>query len=254
MLVLIVVAAAVTFSFYIASTEQTTLAERTALHLKNLENVTIQAVDILPGENVTLVLASSDIYNTSITDIAINGNPAVSYCVPPGNATIHCNSAPTYPEFPVAGGSNYLTLLPFSVTPVTLNDSNFFLQPFVISPTEITVSFGTVRGNEFVESLLPPVGRLGIQYAEGWPILDGSASFQPHGGSFPNASVNAWNWTVQATDSHGNVSDPDNGVYNGEQVQLPFQFVPGGNYTLRLTVTNTLGLSATTFEVYSAPG
>ncbi len=49
MLVLIVVAAATAFSFFVASEEQTNLREQNQLHLKNLENVTIQSVANVPG-------------------------------------------------------------------------------------------------------------------------------------------------------------------------------------------------------------
>jgi len=253
MLVLIVVAAAVTFSFYIASTEQTELAERNALHLKNLENVTIQSIDVLPGHNVSLVLSSSDIYNTSITDIAVNGNPAQSYCVEPGNATIHCNTPSTYPLFPVAGGSGYLTLVPFSVTAVTLADAGFYLQPFTLGTASLTIDFGTTRGNEFVYSLLPPVGRIGTEYSDGYPILDGSASFQPHGGSFPNATINSWNWTLTPTNTAATLS-AEGASYTGQQVELPNQFLAGATFTFTLNVTNTLGLSSTTTQFFTAPG
>jgi flagellin-like protein len=253
MLVLIVVAAAVTFSFYVASTEQAELAERNALHLKNLENVTIQSIDFVPGQNVTLILSSSDIYNTSLTDISVNGNPAQSYCVEPGNATTQCNLPASYVLFPVAGGSDYLTLVPFSVTAVTLADSGFYLQPFSLGTASISIDFGTTRGNEFVYSLLPPVGRIGTEFSDGYPILDGSASFQPHGGSFPNATIEAWNWNLTPTNAAGTASNEGSG-YTGEQVELPNQFVAGANFTFMLTVTNTLGLSSTTSQNFTAPG
>jgi flagellin-like protein len=253
MLVLIVVAAAVTFSFYIASTEQAELAERNALHLKNLENVTIQSIDVIPGQNVTLILSSSDIYNTSLTDISVNGNPAQSYCVEPGNATVQCDTPATYPFFPVAGGSDYLTLVPFSVTAVTLSDSEFYLQPFSLGTTSISVDFGTTRGNEFVYSLLPPVGRIGTQYSDGYPILDGTASFQPHGGSFPNATIDSWNWTLTPTNPPATTSS-EGTSYTGQQVELPNQFQAGATFTFTLTVTNTLGLSSTTTQFFTAPG
>jgi flagellin-like protein len=260
MLVLIVVAASVTFAFYIASEEQQQLAERTALHLKNLENVTVQTIDINPvganasiGRNVTLVLSSSDIYNVSITDIALGGNPAKSYCIDPGCNYTNPSDLANFSNFPVVGGNDtqYLTLVPFSVTAVTINDSQFYLQPFTLSPHGITVTLGTVRGNEFVESLVPPVPRIGLQFIDNYPLLDGSASFQPHGGSFPNASINAWTWKVQNV-ALGPINDTGN--YIGEQVQMRLTFSPGALYNITLTVTNTLGLNATTVETYQVPG
>ena len=89
MLVLIVVAAATAFAFFVSSEEQTTLADQTALHYKNLENVTIQTISNSPPPNSTtpgslvIVLSSSDIYSTNITDIAVGGDPITSFCQTP---------------------------------------------------------------------------------------------------------------------------------------------------------------------------
>jgi flagellin-like protein len=260
MLVLIVVAAATAFAYFISSEEQINLAERSALQLKDLENVSVQSVVNLPGNltypgNITLVLSSSDIYNTSITDIAVGGNPATSYCEAPGCNVSLIRDAGNFHEFPVAGGTSYLTLLPFSVTAVTINDSAFYLQPFVFSTHSIQVQMGTTRGNEFVETLFPPIAEFGVNFVSGYPVLDGTQSYQPHTGSSPNATIAQWVWTVQAVypSNLTNVSNPDNGSYFGQEAQLPAQFTTGLRYDVTLVVTNTLGLSGTTSGSYEVP-
>ncbi|MCI4373483.1 MAG: hypothetical protein L3K02_07580, partial [Thermoplasmata archaeon] len=232
MLVLIVVAAATAFSFFVASEEQTNLQEQNQLHLKNLENVTVQSVDNTPGYffpplslifysgNITLVLSSADIYNMSLTDIAIGGDPAQSYCEDPGcNVSVLADKA-NFHQFPVAGGSSYLTLPAFSVTAVTINDSAFYLQPFVYSSKSIQIQLGTTLGNTFVETLFPPVPEIGLNFLTGYPILDGSQSYQPHSGSSPNAAIVQWVWTVTTM-----LADPDSGTYYGQEAQLPHPFV-----------------------------
>jgi flagellin-like protein len=264
MLVLIVVAAATAFSFFVASTEQTNLAEKNQLQLKNLENVTIDSVNTTPGYtvptpggtfysgNLTLVLSSSDIYNTSLTDISIGGNPARFFCEDPGCNSSQVSDAANFHEFPVAGGSTFLTLLPFSVTAVTINYSAFFIQPFVFSKASVQVQMGTTRGNEFVETLFPPIPVIGVNFVSNYPVLDGAQSYQPQSGSSPDAAVNQWAWTVKSP------TDPNYTgaiTYYGEQIQLPDQFVtsPATTYTITLTVTNTLGLSQITSQVYNSP-
>jgi flagellin-like protein len=264
MLVLIVVAAATAFSFFVASSEQTNLAEKNQLQLKNLENVTIQSVMNNPPQpsgcipsactfpgSLILILSSSDIYNTSITDIAVGGDPVTSFCdVPLGCSIAPPTPNPNFELFAAApGGAAYLTLVPFSVTAVTLNYSSFYL-PFSYSVSSLQVQMGTTRGNEFVESLFPPIAEIGVDFVSGYPVLDGSQSYQPHAGSSPSATIVQWVWTVTSSAGSG---DPDQGTFYGQEAQLPAEFTPGVTYTIGLTVTNTIGLTGTGTESYSVP-
>jgi flagellin-like protein len=258
MLVLIVVAAATAFAFFISSEEQMNLAERTALEFKNLENVSVQSVINTPPSGnfngtLVLVLTSTDIYNTSLTDIAVGGNPVTSFCIVPTacNLTDPADTA-NFERFAAAGGTGYLTLLPFSVTAVTLNYTAFYLQPFVFSNHSLQIQMGTTRGNEFVETLFPPIAEFGVDFVSGYPVLDGSQSYQPHTGSSPNATISQWVWTVVDTNST-HPTDPDDGSFYGQQAQLPAQFIPGSQYNITLTVTNTLGLTGTAAGSYEVP-
>lgn len=256
MLVLIVVAAVTAFSFYVATVEQTDLNERTQLHYKNLENVTVQGVvfgtvtvGTLSNNTITLDLSSTDIYATYVTDVEINGNPATSYCLQSGTS-LGCYN------FPINGGFT-LNLSQFSVIPVTFftggtagGSTSFYLPWTAPGPSGMLINIGTTRGNEFQDTLFPPVPKIGIQFVDNYPILDGTGSYQPHEGTFVNATIDSWTWTV--TDP-ANPTDPDIGTYNGQQAQMPDPFISGAAYTITLTCTNTLGLSATTTESYTAP-
>jgi flagellin-like protein len=259
MLVLIVVAAATAFSFFVASTEQTNLAEQTALHMKNLENVTIEsilntppnptAVPAFPG-SIVIVLSSSDIYATNLTDIAIGGDPATTFCQTPGGCNVtNASDGPNFQTFSGAGGSGYVNLTSFTVTAVTIDYLAFYIQPFVYSLSSVEVQMGSTRGNEFVSTLFPPIPEFGVTSISGWPVLDGTQSYQPHEDSSPEANIVDWDWVV--TDHSGTA--PGDGDYTGQEAQLSAQFEAGVVYTITLTVTNTFGLSGSSSETYEVP-
>ena len=254
MLVLIVVAAVTAFSFYVATVEQSNLAQRTALHDKNLENVTVGGVVFTSAGNnssITLDLSSSDIYQTYITGVSVDGNPAESYC----NQTL-CAFNRTVP-FPVFNSTNgsIMSLGQFSVTPVTLYNMQFYIPGFApTSTSSLLISIGTTRGNEFQDTLFPPVSKAGIQFVDGYPVLDGSGSYQPHEGTFVNATLIQWNWTVKNTTVPTTPPAADNGSYFGQEAELPTYFSPGVTYDITLTTTNSLGLSNTITVTYTAPG
>jgi flagellin-like protein len=252
MLVLIVVAAATAFSFFVAATEQTNLAQQTALHMKNLENVTIQAVVNTPTNatfpgSIVIVLSSSDIYATNLTDIAVGGNPATRFCQTAGGCSLtNASDAANFQTFTAAGGSGYVNLTPFTVTAVTINYTSFYIQPFVFNEKSLLVQMGSARGNEFVSTLFPPIPEFGVTSISGWPVLDGTQSYQPHASGSPTASIIGWLWNVK--DPTGTASGDGN--YSGQQAQLNDQLTPDVVYTVTLTVTNTLGLSASSSETY----
>ncbi|MGA8664703.1 MAG: hypothetical protein WB809_06545 [Thermoplasmata archaeon] len=258
MLVLIVVAAATAFAFFVSSEEQTTLADQTALHYKNLENVTIQTISNSPPPNSTtpgslvIVLSSSDIYSTNITDIAVGGDPITSFCqTPVRTGVVPCTGmSAVYQEFSAAGGQGYVNLTPFTVTVVTVSytSTTGFLLPFTFPTGTVQILMGTVRGNEFTTSLYPPIAEFGLNFITNFPVLDGTLSYQPHSGISPDTSINSWVWNVKSNDSNYL-----NKNYAGQQVQLPHALTSGDSYLITLTVTNTLGLTGTTSGNYTAP-
>src|SRR5271170_1561974 len=256
MLVLIVVAAATAFAFFVSSEEQINLNEQTQLHFKNLENVTIQSVENTPPGHtgtgsLVLIVASSDIYATNVTDIAVGGNPALAFCQNPARTgAVNCSNPSNFQVFSGAGGSAFVNLTPFTVTAVTINYTAFYLQPFVFSNSTIQVQMGTTRGNEFVTTLFPPVAEWGLDFITGFPVLDGTLSYQPHTTSSPPSSLDQWVWGVR---NAAGTADPDNGPYFGQEAQLPQEFAAGATYEIWLHVTNTLGLEGSAFGTYTAP-
>jgi flagellin-like protein len=254
MLVLIVVAAATAFSYFVASEEQSNLANQASLHFKNLENVTIQSVlntppNLTQSGSLVVIIASSDIYATNVTEIAIGGNPATTFCQSPENGVIvDCSSPAThFQTFSAAGGQGYLNLTPFTATALTLNYTSFLLPGFTFSNESVQVQMGTLRGNEFIETLFPPIAEFGVSSISNWPVLDGTQSYQPHTASSPDASIDQWIWNV--TDLATGKASGD-GNYTGQEAQLHDQLTLGVTYTITLTVTNTLGLSGTAVETY----
>jgi len=262
MLVLIVVAAATAFAFFVSSEEQINLNEQTQLHFKNLENVSIQSIETIPASVgpppipplLVLVVSSSDIYATNVTDIAVGGDPATTFCqTPEDGAFVNCsNPATNFQTFSGAGGQGYLNLTPFTVTAVTIAYTSFYIQPFVFSTTSVQVQMGTTRGNEFVETLFPPIAEIAVNLLTGYPVLDGTQSYQPHTGSSPDTTIVDWVWTIFSVTDANYSTTP---TYYGQEVQLPHPFIttPSTTYTITLTVTNTLGLSGSTSQNYVTP-
>lgn len=262
MLVLIVVAAATAFAFFVSTYEQTQLNEDTALHFKNLENVTIQSISQVtscgPGTppcGLTVILSSSDIYATNLTDIAVAGDPAVSFCQTPasGPAT-YCslsnNTSAHYQRFYADGGMGYVNLTSFTVTAVTINYTGGFLLPFSFPVSTVQIQMGSARGNEFVMNLYPPVAEFGIDFITNYPVLDGAQSYQPTSTSSPTTNINQWVWTVFCVNDT-NYSPAK--TYYGQQAQLPYLFLADHTYTITLTVSDTLGLQGTASGTYTAP-
>jgi len=247
MLVLIVVSAAIAFSLFLAAEEKITISQRSANQQRALENLSVEGLTLAP--TVTLLLSSSSIENTSITGIVVDGDPIAYYCLGIGAC-----SGPAIQWFPVAGPNGSDLAIPaFSL--MQINVSNFYQHPFQPSANKTVVLISTLRGNDFVDTFLSPVAKLGVEYITGWPLLDGTGSYQPSEKQSANASIISWNWLVQRVHSTGIlITDNDTADYSGEESELPSPFVRGATYWINLTVTNTFGLTGTTDELFTAPG
>ncbi|HYB77929.1 MAG TPA: archaellin/type IV pilin N-terminal domain-containing protein, partial [Thermoplasmata archaeon] len=161
MLVLIVVAAATAFSFFVASYEQTLLAQENANHQRALESLHVLSVQALPGKNgsakmsgLNITLASGDVNPMQISDILVNGNAVISYNatyistrttvhvgVGPGDTNLSLNLS-SLEEAEIS-----LDLAPFNSTNNTFSS---FLPGFTpTSNSYLVLNFQTSRGNNF---------------------------------------------------------------------------------------------------------
>ncbi|HTP56120.1 MAG TPA: hypothetical protein VML53_05610 [Thermoplasmata archaeon] len=289
MLVVIVVAAATAFSFFVAAYQKQVQTEETVVHDRALENLkfislssdgcalydgaTHSCATPLPNDEfaeVTVEVASLDINGIGVTGVYLAGHPVVNYSVVIGHSTYTpCFDSTNKTSIPCQA----VALPPYAEPRFIFNldnDTDFsaasscggsrvldclyaFGTPFdstaISASHELVLDLLTSLGNSFVGTFVPPVAKFGVTYVDSWPILDGSGSYQPSGGVTTNASIDQWGWSV-----HTNSVDQDNGNYSGQQTELPAPFVPGATYFINLTVTNALGLVGTAREVYVAPG
>jgi len=251
MLVLIVVAAAIGFSLFVASEQKIVQAEEAAKRLQEQENVSVGSL-ALSNENttVTLAISSLDVNNITITGMTVDGDPVQAFgegpllapgCFSLASGTLSCANLP---------------LPAFSLASVTVNgsDSQFSYNPFkLVAP--IVVDLFTARSNEFVESFIPPVASFAVEYIGGYPLLDGATSYQPSGSSGVVATIDQWTWSVTCTSLDKTLcpsGTDDNGTYSNQETQLPNEFVAKATYSIVLAVMNTDGLTGTLAEDYTA--
>ncbi|MGB6500941.1 MAG: hypothetical protein WBG19_06045 [Thermoplasmata archaeon] len=289
MLVVIVVAAATAFSFFVASYQKQVQAEETVVHDRALENIKLISLSssscseynettktcdrYLPKDEfarLTIKAASLDINSIAVTGVFLSGHPVDNYSVilghttydpcynTTGNTTTVCQPSllPPYAEAQFVfnlGDSTNFSKLPKCFTVRILDCLYAFGTPYsstdISASHELDLEILTSLGNSFQGTFVPPVAKLGISFVNSWPVLDGSGSYQPSGGVTTNATIDQWAWAVD-----GAAADPDNGAYFGQQVELPDQFAIGGMYAITLTVTNALGLIGVVSVNYTAPG
>jgi flagellin-like protein len=248
MLVLIVVAAAVAFSVFVASYQTQVQSQEAYQHDQSLESIRIQSVsptlNLTTGdfENVSFVLDANEINPSTVTEIAINGDPARSY-----HATeLLTNVTPAVEEsVTVPFGENFVLYSEDAAT-ITINcsDPDIFVNPQVMASTDyVKIDVYTAYQNDFSRTFVPPAAvALVNTVSEGtspilFTVLDGSLSTQPEG----NASLASWDWTVyNVTDAKSNPGSPS-GSYSGEEVTTSAALYVGTYYVV-LQVTNTDGL------------
>jgi len=259
MLVLIVVAAATAFSFFVASYQKQLQAEETLSHNKNLEDLRIfgliPTISTPPDlGNLRIELASLDVNSIVIEGVTLNGQAILTYTVTdssgnPLSAPGCLNGNPFSPpnaSCTIAVPADAQVFLDFNL--------QFGNSTYAFGGTDVTVTdtgllqfdMFTSLGNEFVQSFVPPVAIAGVTFVESFPILDGTGSYQPGAGSNQSISINQWDWTVTSKPS----GDPDDHPYVGQEVELPDPLSVGVSYTINLTVVNSESLSGTTSIQY----
>jgi len=259
MLVLIVVAAAVAFSLFVASYQKQVQSEESLQQQKNLESLRI--VSLVPAlanpsdttwSGLNFTVGSEYVNPSVITGLDINGNVVRTY-----NATITGQSGwKTYfPQQNTTAGN--LVLPPHAQTNIniTFNPLNPFFGMYSSSFTLPTTSYiridvFTLLLNDFNQVFVPPTAIAVVTTIQTWngsayvtlPVLDGSQSFQPG-----NGTVVAWNWNVTNETSGAHT------LYFGQKVVCAVCTAPGTTYSAVLTVTNSNYLFALTSVTYKVP-
>jgi flagellin-like protein len=254
MLVLIVVAAAVAFSAFVATYQAQVQAQEAVEHAKSLENIHIVSVapvftSMGAFQSMQIQLGSGDVNSMTVTDVAVNDDP-VNFNQPgvdiedqlPGGGY----SAPT----PLAGANFVLSPEEGAIFLIQSARDFFFTPTNISSGNYVLVDVYTTYQNEFAQTFLAPVAiihvdviPLGSTFST---VLDGSDSYQPEG----NATLVTWDWTVTSNPS----PSWGDGTYQGEQVQTTNPMDNATTtWTIQLTLTNSVGLIDIISVVY-APG
>lgn len=217
----------------------------TAVTISTLGTVGLQGnVPVSPATNTLYTLTASNPQGQVSSTVGINVRPAV---VPPtpGPTLTSCVSSPV--EIPNPGDPASISFTSQNATVVTLNGLGI-TNPVTVRPVTTTtytlIAYNaknetarcevTVR----VKTIAPedrPVSNAGSGQDTIYRLLtlDGSKSFNPKGGPL------TYLWTLE--DKTAVVLDPTSIT---PRVQLGEQFGP---YVFRLTVTNSLGISASSF-------
>jgi flagellin-like protein len=242
MLVLIVVAAATTFSIFVASYQKQLQQEQSFSQQQHLESLKVLRVSPTANANGTswatlnLTVASEYINPSTVTQIRIDDNPLKQY----GTWRLSLQSGSFVSGTVGAGGQLQLDPREQMNVLVTFGNasvSSFYNANFSL-PTNgfIKVELFTSFQNDFQALFLPPTAIAVVTTLLTWngsayvpvPVLDGSGSFQPG-----NATLVSWTWHVT----------PENLSYSGEKAVVAFNpaFV---THNITLTVENSDDLTA----------
>jgi flagellin-like protein len=289
MLVVIVVAAATAFSFFVASYQKQVQAEETLNHDRALESLKIIGLsempcDIKPKEcgtgsscgicfaNVSFTLASLDVNSMGLTNIFLNHLPVVNF-----TATVRGSvESPCFNEIEVSNMTHGLSpcqplVVPGYSTVVIKFDLGGCLNGpcnnngyWALGPGEGPADFApsahfnlqavTQLGNQFSETLSPPVAIISVFYVSGGnssiPVFDGLNSYQPKGAD--NSSIDFYNWTIE--NLSGSTPPDSNCGNDGVGFGGEFECADlSGSYTVSLTITNSDGLTGTASISFKMP-
>ena len=256
MLVVIVVAAATAFSFFVAAYQKQVQAEETLNHNKNLENLRI--FNLIPTtssfppyhlRDLRIDIASLDVNQIGVEGMTLDGYSILNYSVLDASGSVLGIGCLNGNPYAPSSASCVLTIPAESQVfldfDLQLQTSNYAFGPIVVALTgHGLLSFDTFTslGNEFVQSFVPPVAIAGVTFVDSNPILDGTGSYQPSTNSSTSVVLDLWNWTVTSTPAHAN----DTGSWTGQEVELPHYFNRTVPYTIYLNVTNSESLVGST--------
>ena len=261
MLVVIVVAAATAFSFFVTDYEKQVLAQEAHNHLVSAEKIRVTGItleapthvapwSLLNGPYVNVSLVSADPNSMFLTDYELNGAFSQNW--------VFDNSTPPLTACSVAGAPT----APSTCTELTAFAGARVALPFSGSTGPIELDVETSLGNVFVFVFFAPAPILKTTvlpeatYSE--PLFDGSGSYQPSGGD--NASIVLYTWTIEDLNTTTCVvgGGPECAAgpaeYSAPQIEVSQLSSEATSHTFQvnLTVTNSDGLSATTSVFYEA--
>lgn len=256
MLVVIVVAAATAFSFFVAAYQKQLQAEETLSHNKSLEDLRILA--LMPNvttDSLQIELASLDVNSITIDGMTLNGNTIVNYSVVSSSGTILDGPLCLNGNPLVASNASCVLDLPaeshaFLSVDFNPSDKGYAFAPgttFLLNESDLLeFALFTSLGNEFVQSFVPPVALAEVTFVGSFPILDGSNSYQPSGGTTQNVTIDLWHWNVTAPKGSN-----DTGNFTGQEVELPADLTSRVQYVIWLNVTSSESLVGSTHIDYS---
>jgi len=269
MLVVIVVAAATAFSFFVAAYQKQVQSEEALNHDKSLEDLRI--LDLTPNltgphspylSDLLVEVASLDVNPMTINGVIIDGNPVLKYTVstssgaplgPPGcfNGGAFSTNTSCSLSLPAEAQVFLLFNLTFGALTYAFGSTNVSLKVSSLLEFDLFSSYG----NEFVQSFVPPVAIAQMSFVNvgnsSTPLLDGMGSYQPPDGTDKNVTIDLWSWSVSAIPPTVCGGSPDCGPFSGEEVQLSEAF-PSGTWSISLTVTDSDSLIGTTTVDYTA--
>jgi len=270
MLVVIVVAAAVAFSIFVASYQAQVQAEQAAAHNRALEDIRILSVSTVlnahsvpPNSNyssLTFVAGSLDVNTMTINELLINGQFINYYTVTPlgsQSTTQICElcAAGQIPgsvfEFNLTSLEQVTIVVDLTLWNLAYQPHGGFIQPYSLAssgPTDyISISIYTTLGNDFTRVFDAPTAlaltEQSVIYSAGVVVpvvvFDGSQSIVP-----ANDTIVSWSWLI---------AGPSNFALtlSGEKALEPMSdFTSGTNYTVTLTVLDAEDLAGTATITY----
>jgi flagellin-like protein len=262
MLVVIVVAAATGFSFFVASYQKQLQGEETQQHLRHLETGRVTGIQLAtlatcapksplvptlggaPCVNVTFV--SGDVNPMNITDYEINGIPVPTWLFFPENQVPWVSAWMVSHGCP--SGVNDSTNQSCQLVAPYQQVSIAFILPYLTAPPAppIKLLLFTALADEFQFDFVAPVAIASTFFVETGsgatvPVFDGLGSFQPS--EADNASLVGFAWYVNNSTL----------AYSTSSYLPEFEcssLVPGDAYAVTLVVTNTDGLTSRTSFTY----
>jgi hypothetical protein len=261
-LVLIVVAAATTFSIFVATYQKQLQSEQSFSQERGLEKLQIIHLTpsaclanstLCPGDwsHIEFTLASLYVGTSIITGISIDNNQVANYSVFGLNYTT--NNVGQWNQTvgedlyvaPHAQLDLNVSLIPEAGATGMYNGAEKLLQSAYIS-----IDFLTTYDNSFAQTFIPPtaiavVGQLESYNGTGYtaePLLIGSNSIQ--GGA--NETIVAWDWNVTETPSGPST------LFYGEMV-ADSGVVATDQYNATLTVVDSDGLTSSDTVHFTAP-
>jgi len=276
MLVVIVVAAATAFAFFVASYQHQVQAEETLNHDRSLESLkgigltellctplncnprgTCSTVGGCFG-SVSFTIASLDINKISLENLFFDHLPVVNYTASIRGSTVSpCFNASERSNSTYGVSACGPLIIPgYSTAIVTFNLGLCFAPNctdrgyWALGPGEGPADLGsaggfvlsavTGLGNQFTESFLPPVPISTVFFVSNGtgsvPVFDGLGSYQPRGAD--NSSIILYGWTIVEAGTSVTVA-----VGAGGEFEVG-TLTSGTPYNVTLTVTNSDGLSA----------